>query len=70
MARSKTLDDYCDDIPDTVGINYYLYAQKRWSWHRINMPAGAYDEVLGYGSGYQLSLDSGSPYVNYWWVGK
>ncbi len=56
-SDTKTIDEYCDDIPNTVGINYHIYSEQRWSWHRFNMPLGAFDEVLGYTNGYQISVD-------------
>jgi hypothetical protein len=64
---TKIVDEYCDDIPDTVGINYYIVSEQRWGWHRINMPAGAYDEVLGYTKGYQLSTNLPT---TYYYVGQ
>jgi hypothetical protein len=59
---TKTIDSYCDDIPNTVGINYYIIGGQRWGWHRYNMPMGAYDDVMGYANGYQLSSSSASYY--------
>jgi hypothetical protein len=59
---TKSLDSYCDDIPDTIGMNYYIDAEQRWGWHRINMPEGAYDEVMGYTKGYQLSTTADALY--------
>jgi hypothetical protein len=59
---TKTIDDYCDDIPNTVGINYFIIGEQRWGWHRFNMPAGVYDEVLGYSDGYQLSTSAPTDY--------
>ncbi|UCE36053.1 MAG: lamin tail domain-containing protein [Thermoplasmata archaeon] len=66
-SDTKTIDSYCDDIPNTVGINYYLLDEDRWAWHRFNMPSGAYDEVMGYAKGYQLSTSSST---TYYYVGK
>jgi hypothetical protein len=64
---TKTLDSYCDDIPDTIGMNYYIETEQRWGWHRINMPEGAFDDVMGYTKGYQLSTTA--PTV-YYFVGQ
>ncbi|MEE9152440.1 MAG: hypothetical protein V3U20_11510, partial [Thermoplasmata archaeon] len=51
----ETADWYCDNIPDTVGINYFIYYQQRWGWHSTRMPAGAYDPILEMTEGYQIS---------------
>jgi hypothetical protein len=62
---TKTLDEYCDDIPNTVGMNYFIQSSQRWGWHRYNMPMGVYDEVMGYSSGYQLSVHTAAKYSYY-----
>ncbi|UCG70529.1 MAG: VCBS repeat-containing protein [Thermoplasmata archaeon] len=51
----NSLDWYCDDIPNTVGINYYIENEKRWCWHSYRMPEGAYDPDMIMSEGYQLS---------------
>ena len=61
-SGTKTIDQYVDDIPNTVGINYFIYGEQRWAWHRFNMPMGVYDEVIGYSNGYQLSTSAPSSY--------
>ncbi|UCE73654.1 MAG: VWA domain-containing protein [Methanomassiliicoccales archaeon] len=61
-SDSKTIDEYCDDIPNTVGINYYLRSEGRWIWHRFNMPYGVYDVIMGYTDGYQLSTSASAVY--------
>jgi hypothetical protein len=66
-SLTKTVDAYCDDIPNTVGINYYIESEQRWGWHRFNMPLNAYDEVLGYTKGYQLSS---SALTDYYYIGR
>jgi hypothetical protein len=58
----KTIDDYCDDIPNSVGINYYIEGEQRWGWHRYNMPMNVYDEVMGYTNGYQLSVNAATSF--------
>ncbi|UCE37258.1 MAG: right-handed parallel beta-helix repeat-containing protein [Thermoplasmata archaeon] len=50
-----TADWYCDNIPDTVGINYFDYDGQRWCWHSKRMSEGAYDTVLKMTEGYQIS---------------
>jgi parallel beta-helix repeat protein len=51
----QTTDWYCDNIPDTAGINFYIYSQQRWSWHATRMPSGAFDPVMEMADGYQIS---------------
>ncbi len=55
MDGNQTADWYCDNIPDTVGINYYIYSEQRWCWHSTRMPEGAYDPTLVMIGGYQIS---------------
>ncbi len=59
----KTADWYCDNIQNTVGINYFIYAEQRWSWHRINMPAGIYDTLIEIAEGYQISTSNFTKYT-------
>jgi PKD repeat protein len=51
----QTADWYCDNIPETVGINYYINSLQRWYWHSTRMREGAYDPVLEMTEGYQIS---------------
>ena len=55
LESNQQADWYCDNIPDTVGINYYIYSEQRWCWHSTRMPAGAYDVVLEMTEGYEIS---------------
>lgn len=59
LAQSHSADWYCDNIPNTVGINYYQTSERRWAWHSTRMPQGAYDPMLVMAEGYQIST-SGS----------
>jgi hypothetical protein len=59
MSEGKTADWFCDNIPDTVGINYHYSAFQRWRWHSTRMPEGAFDPTLEIAEGYQIST-SGS----------
>ncbi|UCE37259.1 MAG: right-handed parallel beta-helix repeat-containing protein [Thermoplasmata archaeon] len=52
---NHTADWYCDNIPNTVGINYFNYNGQRWAWHATRMLVGAYDTVLEMTEGYQIS---------------
>jgi uncharacterized protein YegL len=58
-----TLDWYCDNMDDVIGINYYINAELRWGWHKTEMPQGAYDPVLDITYGYQLSTNSANKYT-------
>ncbi|UCE75403.1 MAG: hypothetical protein JSV56_06800, partial [Methanomassiliicoccales archaeon] len=55
MDWNETSDWYCDNIANTVGMNYYEYNEQRWSWHSKNMPKGAFDPELKMTEGYQIS---------------
>jgi parallel beta-helix repeat protein len=55
LSNYETTDWYCDNIPDTVGINYFIYSQERWGWHSTRMPEGAFDPILEMTEGYQIS---------------
>jgi hypothetical protein len=55
MSNSQTADWYCDNIPFTVGINYFNHNKQRWGWHSTRMPSGAYDPLLLMTEGYQIS---------------
>jgi hypothetical protein len=58
MSIDNTVDWFCDNIPDTVGINYYDVNIQRWGWHSTRMSEGAYDPVLMMAEGYQISTSS------------
>jgi hypothetical protein len=51
----ETSDWYCDNIPDNVGMNYFVNSQQRWNWHSTRMPEGAFDPLLVMAEGYQIS---------------
>jgi hypothetical protein len=55
LSNYQTTDWYCDKIPDTIGINYYIYNEQRWGWHSTRMPMGAFDPILVMTKGYQIS---------------
>jgi hypothetical protein len=54
----ETVDWYCDNIPDTVGMNYFVNSQQRWSWHSKIMPKDAFDPVMIMAEGYQISTSN------------
>ncbi|UCE36800.1 MAG: right-handed parallel beta-helix repeat-containing protein [Thermoplasmata archaeon] len=60
---NHTADWYCDNIPDTVGINYFDYTGQRWCWHSIRMPEGAFDTVLEMTKGYQISTSNSTKFM-------
>jgi hypothetical protein len=51
----KTASWYCNNIPDCIGINYYILIDQRWGWHATKMPVWVFDVVLEMGVGYQIS---------------
>jgi hypothetical protein len=52
----ETADYYCENIDNTVGINYFLYSSNpRWGWHATRMASGAYDPFMIIGEAYQIS---------------
>jgi hypothetical protein len=55
MDDGNTLDWYCDNIIDSVGINYLIQIEGRWGWHSTSMPEGAFDTQLMITHGYQIS---------------
>jgi hypothetical protein len=55
LTEDKTADWFCDNIPNSVGINYHNSAYQRWRWHSTRMPEGAFDPVLEIAEGYQIS---------------
>jgi hypothetical protein len=59
----NTVDWYCDEIPETVGINYFLQGEKRWGWHATRMPQGVYDPDIVMGEGYQISASAKTKYI-------
>jgi parallel beta-helix repeat protein len=63
LSTSYTANWYCDNIPDTVGINYFIYSGQRWGWHSTRMPGGAYDPILYMIEGYQISTSSTTKYT-------
>ncbi len=58
LPSNYTADCFCENIPNTVGINYFIYNQQRWSWHSTRMPAGAYDPDMVLAEGYQISTSN------------
>jgi len=63
LSDYQTADWYCDNIPDAVGMNYYIHIEQRWCWHSKRMPAGAYDFMLVMGEGYQISTSNATKFT-------
>jgi hypothetical protein len=55
LSTYQTADWFCDNIPDTVGVNHYDTAAQRWLWHSTGMPEGAFDVIVEMGVGYKIS---------------
>jgi hypothetical protein len=62
MSATYTTDWYCENIPDSIGMNYYIYSGQRWGWHSTRMPAGAYDPNVLMAEGYQISTIGSTKY--------
>jgi hypothetical protein len=62
LSGTYTADWYCENIPDTVGMNYYIHSGQRWSWHSTRMPSGVYDPEIIMAEGYQLSTSADTKY--------
>ncbi len=58
----RTADWYCDNIENTVGINYFDELYQIWSWHSTRMPANAFDPTLDRGQGYQISTSAATKF--------
>jgi hypothetical protein len=63
LSGYPTADWFCDNIPDTVGMNYYDVSTQRWCWHSTRMPEGAFDPVLVMSEGYQISTSNATKYT-------
>jgi hypothetical protein len=63
VGADLSVDWYCDNIQNTRGINYLIYSEQRWVWHRINMPGGIYDTAIVFAEGYQISSTAVTKYV-------
>jgi hypothetical protein len=63
MSWNESADWFCDNIPDSVGINYYIYPDQRWGWHSTRMPEGAFDPVILMTEGYQISTASATKFT-------
>jgi parallel beta-helix repeat protein len=58
LNNNYTVDWFCDSIPYTVGINYFIFSLQEWAWHATRMPEAAYDPFLVMTEGYQISTSS------------
>ena len=58
MEMNYSADWYCDNIPETVGINYYSENYGMWLWHTTRMPEGAFDTTVEMTEGYQISTSA------------
>ncbi|UCG69021.1 MAG: VWA domain-containing protein, partial [Thermoplasmata archaeon] len=62
LTGNQKIDWFCDNIPNTVGLNYYIYNEQRWGWHSTRMPEGAYDPYVVMAEGYQISTITDTKY--------
>jgi hypothetical protein len=63
LKNNNTADWYCDNIPDTVGINYFIFSLQSWGWHSTRMAKGAFDPILMMSYGYQISTLSSTKFI-------
>jgi hypothetical protein len=56
-------DWYCDNIPDTVGINFLHPEYGMWFWHSKTMPEGTFDTMVVMTEGYQISTSGATKYT-------
>jgi hypothetical protein len=63
LSSYPTADWFCDNIPNTVGMNYYNIDTQRWCWHSMRMPEGAFDPVLVMVEGYQISTSNATKFT-------
>jgi hypothetical protein len=63
LSNFQTADWYCDNIPDTIGINYYVYSEQRWGWHSTRMPEEAFDPIFEITEGYQISTSNATKFT-------
>jgi hypothetical protein len=63
MNVNHAADWYCDNIPDAVGINYFIFSLQEWGWHSTRMPKGAFDPILEMAEGYQISTSNAAKFT-------
>jgi hypothetical protein len=61
--KYHSADWYCDNIPNTVGINYFDTGMQLWMWHSNRMPEGAFDTQIEMTTGYQISTNSNTKFT-------
>jgi hypothetical protein len=62
IVNVQSIDWFCEEIEDAVGINYFNIAYKIWVWHSKRMPMGVYDVDLMMAEGYQISTNSATKF--------
>jgi hypothetical protein len=63
LLTMEKADYYCENIDNTVGINYFIYSSyPRWGWHSTRMASGAYDPWLVIGEAYQISTSAATKF--------
>ncbi len=62
ISSYNSVDWYCDEIQNVVGINHFSNDYKIWIWHSKRMPKGVYDIDVVMGEGYQISTNSATKY--------
>jgi hypothetical protein len=62
LKMSHNAHWFCNEINNSVGINYFNIASQLWQWHSTLMSSGAYDPVIEIGVGYQISVFASTKY--------
>ena len=55
LNNYQKTDWYCENINNTVGVNFFIDSGQRWSWHSRRMPEGVFDPIIEMVIGYQIS---------------
>jgi parallel beta-helix repeat protein len=63
LSDYYTADWFCDNIHNTVGMNYYNISAQRWFWHSTRMPTGAFDPTIEMTEGYQISTSNATTFT-------
>jgi hypothetical protein len=63
LNSNQCADWFCDNIPNTMGINYYNVTFQEWWWHSTAMSMYAFDPMLEMAQGYQISTSYATKFI-------
>jgi hypothetical protein len=63
LDNYPTVDWFCNQMENVVGMNYFIESENRWSWHSTRMPEKVYDPVLEMIKCYQLSTSNETSFI-------